>query len=335
MSIPPRRLLLLLATVSVASGHARLEAQQPPPQKPAATWEGHRASVQAITVAPGGKQVATASEDGTLRIWDVATGTCLAVCRDDGRVWTAAFLPQGTRLISGGADGRLSLWNTVDGTRVATFGLAPDSGRAIASLAVSADGRTAVTGGFDARVVLWDLDAKSVAAEWRDHADTVFTVAFGPGPDRVASGSFDGSLRIMHRTTHALETVLRDEDPEQRGWKRAMVVGREERTLLVAGAATPHEWDPVQRTSVAFTGTPHAAGSVSIATSTDGSIAASGGFDGHIHLWDTVARECIARWDAEQGAGVWAIAFLPDGRLLSAGNSGTVKVWDVPRTSPR
>lgn len=333
MSPPVRRPFLMPSTM-VAACLSQVLAQQTPPAL-AATWEGHRGSVHTICVAPDGKRAATASEDGTIRVWHVATGNCATVCQDKDRIWAVAFLPKGDTLVSGGFDGRLTLWDADDGTKQVTFGPEPDGGRGITCVAVSADGKHALTGGFDSKMRLWDLNERTVAAEWSGHSDTVWAVAFGPTPDHVVSGSFDGALRLVNRRSGQCEAVLAEEDVQQRGWKRAVVVGRDQRTLLVAGASTPREWNVTTRESLSYAGEPHTASSVSIAVSPDGSITATGGFDGHIHLWDNATRRCITRWNANQGDGVWATAFLPDGRLLTAGNTGTIKVWAAATKPPR
>ena len=330
---PPAGLALsLFATFAVCR-----PPQEPSPPKPrlVGSWKGHSGSVHSIAVSADGARAVTASEDGTLRIWKVADGVTKTVCKQGERVWAAAFLPGGDRVVAGGFDGRLTLWNADDGARLATFGPEPDGGRAIACLAVSADGKTVLTGGFDGRVRSWDLAARGVATEWSGHSDTVFAVAFGPGPDRIASGSFDGTLRIVDRRTNEPAVVLTEDDPEQRGWKRALVVAPDGRRILAAGAASPREWDPAVRSHIPFSGEAHTESAVSIAVAPDHRTLVTGGFDGHVHVWDIATRRNTARFAAEQGDGVWALAFLPDGRLLSAGNSGTVKLWEIRGAATR
>jgi len=134
----------------------------------------------------------------------------------------------------------------------------------------------------------------------------------------LVSGSFDGSLRA---------TTWTEPEPERRGWKRVLVRAPERHSILFGGSPSPSEWNLDTRTLMApFTGQ-HTASAVSLAVSPDGRSMATGGFGGHLHLWDRTTRRSVARWPAEQGDGVWAVAFLPDGRLLSAGNSGTIRVW--------
>ena len=93
--------------------------QQPglPAAQLVATWQGHKASVHAITVAADGKRALSASEDGTLRIWNIATGTSEVVCEYGERVWAAAFLPAGDRVVAGGHDGRLAIFDARTASR--------------------------------------------------------------------------------------------------------------------------------------------------------------------------------------------------------------------------
>ena len=65
---------------------------------------GHTSVLRSVAFSAGGDRIVTASADGTVRVWDAATGTALAVLsRHAGRVNGAAFLPSGW-IVSGGED---------------------------------------------------------------------------------------------------------------------------------------------------------------------------------------------------------------------------------------
>ena len=68
---------------------------------------------------------------------------------------------------------------------------------------------------------------------------------------------------------------------------------------------------------------------VSSTFSRDGSLLASGSFDGTVKLWDVGTQEYIATLEGHTDA-IWSLSFSPDGSLLATGSSdSTVKLWNV------
>ena len=61
---------------------------------------------------PGGKLLATGGDDGTVRLWDTATGSPKGspLTGHKGPVWALRISPNGKRLITAGADDKVRLW---------------------------------------------------------------------------------------------------------------------------------------------------------------------------------------------------------------------------------
>src|SRR5262249_42518850 len=77
---------------------------------------GHQGTVWTATFSPDGGRIATASADGTARLWDAQTGRQIAVFRGHGQeVVTAAFSPDGKRVVTASRDGTARLWNAETG----------------------------------------------------------------------------------------------------------------------------------------------------------------------------------------------------------------------------
>ncbi len=66
----------------------------------------HEEAVCDVDLSPNGRRLVTASADGTVRLWDAATGAELAILKGHaGQVWSARFSMDGDSIISVGSDG--------------------------------------------------------------------------------------------------------------------------------------------------------------------------------------------------------------------------------------
>src|SRR5439155_5815923 len=78
------------------------------PQPPLA---GHDGSIWSVDVSPDGALAATASSDGTIRLWDTTTWRSWALRGPEGRVLQVAFTPDSKQLLSGHDGGTLLVWD--------------------------------------------------------------------------------------------------------------------------------------------------------------------------------------------------------------------------------
>jgi WD40 repeat protein len=76
-----------------------------------ATLAGHTGFVDDLVFSHDGTQIATASNDGSIRVWDTVTGQLeLALPGHPGRVYNVSFSPDGRWLASYGAQGTVRVW---------------------------------------------------------------------------------------------------------------------------------------------------------------------------------------------------------------------------------
>jgi WD40 repeat protein/tetratricopeptide (TPR) repeat protein len=167
------------------------------------TLAGHGGPVQGVAFRPDRPQLASASADGTVHIWDVIPGQKASprrcTCRHGAPVNGVAYASDGRLLASAGTDGVVKLWDADTGREVHRL-----SGHVgpVHAVAFRPGGTMLASCGQDRSVRLWDVaTGRPAGAPLTDHAAPVRGVAFSAGGDRLASTSEEGTVRLWDTAT--------------------------------------------------------------------------------------------------------------------------------------
>ena len=154
----------------------------------------------------------------------------------------------------------------------------------------------------------------------------ITTVAVSPDGTWLASGSSDGTIRILDAAFGQQRTVLTGHGAPV--WAVAV---SPDGSWLASGSSdrTVRMWDAASGQQQAVL-TGHDGRVTAVAAAPNGSWLASGGSDGTVRIWDAVTGQQRAVLTGHGRRSVWAVAVSPDGSWLASGGSdGTVRIWDA------
>jgi WD40 repeat protein len=162
--------------------------------QPRVNWSRRDGTIS-LAFAPGGAVVAGGGADGTIRLWDAATGQPQGSLRGHAApVIAVTFASDGMTLASAELRGAVRLWDVDALTERATLQMNREEVHAVA---FAPDGRTLAIAAGPA-VQLWDMDTGRHIVSLEGHQGQVNCLAYSPDGTRLASGGNDKTVRLWH-----------------------------------------------------------------------------------------------------------------------------------------
>jgi WD40 repeat protein len=280
---------------------------------------GHRprATIRRLTFSPDGEKIASASDDGTVRIWSLVSGAS-EVLRAEAPVSALSFSPDAKLLAFGAADGSIRVYER---PLNATYLLGRHFGR-IRDLAFSPSGALLASSSDDSTIRVWNTSSRR-SRTLRGHDREVGSVAFSPDGSLLASASFDNTVRLWNLRTGGQKVLLRHDD------RVKVVAFSPDGALLASGGSDSVVRIANLRTLEMRTLLGHTGSVNALRFSADGNTLASAGLDKSVRLWDMSELRSNRSVREHRGA-VWSLDFNPDGsRIATAGGDNSVGIWDI------
>ncbi|MFN8458546.1 MAG: WD40 repeat domain-containing protein, partial [Anaerolineae bacterium] len=316
---------------------------------------GHTGGINTVTISPNGHWLATAGDDYTTRLWNLAstppTAASITLWGHPGAIKVASFSPDDHWLATSSTDGTVRLWDiTAPNPASASIRLL-DSTQAVTTLAFSPNNRWLVVGSEDGLIHLWDITTPEhvmTTTVLTGHEASEFGVtalAISPDGRWLVTGGGDGTLFRWNLTMPDI-MAHRVALPGHTTRVNALAISPDSRWLVTGAAASEkggeaYRYDLINPAARPFSLTgnipniqatgihPNNIRAVAISSNSDKTWVAIGGDDTTVRLRilsDTSTAPIVLRQPEE----VNQIIFSPDNHWLITGcGDGKIRRWDL------
>jgi WD40 repeat protein len=184
----------------------------PTESSPSFVMSARQSRIGALHFSRDGRWLVAARHDGSISVWDVLTAKVLQeFVGHEKPAMAAEFLPGGNRIISVSLDDTVRIWDIDSGREDwrAEFDL-----RGISALTVSRTGTTAAWGGFNGKIVVWDLVRARKHYEIVTLMTTIFDLKLSPDGTCLAVAGTGGTIRFYNAQTGVEQQGIEVDGPQ-------------------------------------------------------------------------------------------------------------------------
>ncbi|KAG2145845.1 WD40-repeat-containing domain protein [Suillus clintonianus] len=293
---------------------------------PDQTMRGHNDWVTGVVHLPSRRQIITCSKDGSLRLWDLQSGTQIGEdWRDENNagIQSMALSPNGKTVASGSNDGTVRLWDIETRKVIAKFN---GHTGVVWSLCWSADSRRVASGSFDGTARVWDVKSgKTVLTiKTRHKYAYVHAIIYSPDDEKIATaGDNEDAVKIWNAKTGKLITTL------EHDWPAQSLAWTLDGKKLISGSMYPIRiFDTTTWEQIAIL-EGHTNYVDVISLSQNDRLLASASNDKTARLWNLYTNLQIGP-PLQHEDRVESAALSADGKMLVTGcQNGNVYTWDI------
>lgn len=300
----------------------------PPGSNLMLTLSGHSKRVLAVTTTPDGKWALSASDDRTIRVWDLENGEEVKqLTGHEEPVTSITTTSDNRRFVSASEDGSLKLWDLKKGEEIRTFN---GHEKIVATVALTPDDGRAISGSWDRTLRVWDLDNGEELLRLQGHQAEVLDVVVTADGRFAVSGSADRTIKVWDLETGKELRTLDGHKKEV----MALALTPDGKMIVSASADQTLKVWYLDNGELKFSLVGHTMFLKGVAVTPDGRRAVSVEFGYVMKVWDIergVEEFTIPAEDIE----LRGVCVTPDGgAAITASEDGTLKVWDITHPPP-
>jgi WD40 repeat protein len=289
------------------------------------TMRGHTKRIRCVAHLPCGRRTITCSDDGSLRLWDLGSGTQIGEewrDEDEPGVLTMALSPNGKTVATGCSAGIVLLWD-IETKRVVTKWNSRDAD--IWSVYWSADGELVVSGSGNGMVRVWEVESgKTVLGPIQTGHEPVFATIYSPDTTKIATGGGNGIKIYDAKTGKLLSTVgHKEKQVWSLAWtsdQKKLISGSSHGSIMIFETATWQQIAILQGHDTAIR---------TISLSRSDRLLASASYDKTARLWNLDTNLPVGPPLQHEKLAEGAAISTDGGLLVTGCMDGNAYIWDI------